>query len=363
MSAPRHRATTILLASALLFWAAPAPAMQVRTNADLDDQIDRVVREFERTQELLEHVGGMLHDSNSPRVSDLFKTAVELQLRGRAMLQRAQSDTGALRAGDLVREALSLTLRARDIAQRAGSLLREQIGLEEQAQRTMERAQELLQRASDVDHGEDAQTAKILAEARRQLRAAQDHFADRNFDVALRLAESALKLLQTVADDSRDDDAGFRMGHEIERTERLLERAREHADELDDTGKTMLRRAAQLLDEAREAARRHEARRAQRLLQESRKLLRGLLEHGLDEVGPEDVRRGAARFDAALERLRQLVEDRPSPEIDDLIGRAIAAREDAVQSAAQGEYDRALAQLRAGLDLLGRAGRLAGGRR
>jgi hypothetical protein len=337
--------------------------MQLRSNVDIDDQIDRVVREFERTQELLEHVGGMLHDSNSPRIADLFKTAVELQIRGRATLQRAQSDTGALRAGDLVREALSLTLRARDIAQRAGNLLREQVGLEEQAQRTIERAQELLQRASDVEDGDDTQNAKILAEARRQLRAAQDQFADRNFEVALRLAESALKLVESMTDDARDDGATFRLAHEIERTERLLERAREHADELDDTGKTMLRRATQLLDEAREALRRHEPRRAQLLVQESRKLLRGLLEHGLHEVGPEDVRRGTERFDAALERLRQLVEDRPSAEIDDLMGRAIAAREDAVQSASQGDYDRALAQLRAGLDLLGRARRLAGGRR
>lgn len=331
--------------------------------SDAQDRVDAVEREFERTDALLEHVRELVRETDSPKPRELFQNAVALQEQGRKVLERALADTPSLGTAALLREALGLTLRSRDMAREAGTRLREQVGLQERARREIDRASDMLSRADESGLGRNDRVAGVLAEARRQISAARQHYTDYNYEVALRLAESATFLLTNLADDIGDARRGERLREEIERTQRLYERARENSSDLDDDEVKLLERAAELLRRAREALRRGEPRRALTLNNEARGLLRTLLEGADDQVDAGDVERATERFDAAYERLVDVVGDSPSPEIQRLMESAQQSRREAQVSAGSGDFERALAQLRVGLDQLGRARRLASGDR
>jgi DNA repair exonuclease SbcCD ATPase subunit len=353
MTSFKRLATT----SWLLLLLASAAGAQLRS-VDLGDQFPRVERELERTREVLDRVGPMVAESNVPRAKELFGMAVTQQTRSRVIFERAQENMDRpLLAGQMLRESLNLTLQARELAQRAGGMLREQVGFEERAQRMIEQLERRIERERERDHSDDTRSAALLAEATQQLDGARRHFADHNFEVAFRIAESAMRLLNGMPGGEGPNAAGGeRFRRELHRTEQLLDRARERSAELDATEKRLIEQAANLLEEAKAAAQARDGRRAHRQLEEAQRILRQLLDR--TNVEATDVNRALERFDAALARLRE--EQQPlSSEVEQLLERALAERNQAQSAFDGGDNDRALTRLRGAMDLLDRARRLA----
>jgi hypothetical protein len=341
----------------LLLLLAPSASAQLRA-VDLGDQLPRVERELERTREVIERVGPMVAEANVPRAKELFGLAVSQQARARVLFERAQESTDRpLLAAQMLRESLALTLQARELAQRAGAMLREQVGFEERAQRMIEQLERRIERLRERDLTGDDRAAALLAEAAQQLDSAREHFADHNFEVAFRVAESALRLLNGIPiGDGRGGLGGERLQRELQRTEQLLERARERRDEFDPAQQRMLEQANRLLEEAKAAANDGDARRAQAKLDEAQRILRRLLERA--DIDSGDVQQALRRFDAALARLREEKEPIPQ-EVEKLLQRALAERNEAQSALDDGDNDRALTRLRGAMDLLDRARRLA----
>lgn len=348
------------IALLVTFWgavAAPTSAQVIRQQ-DLLDQAERVERELERTRDIMERVGMQIREADIPIAKELFEQAMTLQVKARTRLEFAQNNPDQVASLERVLgEALQLTLQARDLTLRSGQVLHEQISQEERARRAIERASTLLDRMREVVGDQDDRRLRVaLDEAGRQIDAAERHLGDRNFEVALRLAESALKLLGTVS--GGPDGGRDRLEQELRRTVDAIERVQAHASELDAEQQQMLGRAEQLVDLARRAFGTNEYAQARRLNRESRAILARLLPNA--RVDEQDVERGLERFDADLEHLRAALGSDVPAEVRELMQRAVAARARAGTLAVDGDYARALQQLRAAQATLERAAQLAG---
>jgi hypothetical protein len=340
----------------------PASA-QLRSSSDVEDQVERVRQEFERTEELLARVAPMVREANVPRARELFGRAVTLQTQAKGIMARAvqQFDAGHPRvAAGLVREGLGLTLKSRDLAQRAGAVLREQVGIEERAQRAIERANAIIARAEENDLASDSRLTSLLEEAKRQVDTAERHYADHNFEVALRIAESSLKLLRGVAEDANDTPSSDRLRRELHRTQEMFDRIRERSGDLDEDRTRLLERAGGLLEDAREALAAGQRRRAMRQIEQARRLLKRIQSQGTAGVAESDFRGALARFDGAYERAQNAADEDAPESVQKLLSRAASGRESAVDAAAAGQTKRAMERLRAAFELVSRARRLLG---
>jgi hypothetical protein len=335
----------------------PATAQTIRAQ-DLTDQTERVERELERTRDIMERVGEQVREADIPIAKELFEQAVMVQAKARVRFRFAVTDPDQVANPErILGESLQLTLQARDLTLRSGQILHEQVSQEERARRAIDRASTLLDRLRErVGEVDDRRLRVTLEEAGRQIDAAQRHLGDRNYEVALRLAESALKLLNTVnggAEGGRDW-----LEQDMRRTLDAIERVRSHAGELDAERRAMLDRVSQLMDLARRAFSAGEFGQARRLNRESRAILARLLP--TVRVEEQDVQRGLARFDADLEHLRSTLASDAPAKVHEMMQRAVEMRERAGSLAVDGDYARALQQLRVAQAQLERAAQLAG---
>jgi len=318
----------------------------------------------ERTTELLERVVPRVREANHPRATLLADKAVELQTRAVAGLEAAEDAQSPAVARARAQEVLALTLRARELGQQAAKVLQESVGLRERAGRRIEQAATLWDRLRDLAPDAPGPRARtIMEEARRQIESARRHYADHQFEVALRLAESALDLMTPLR-----DGAG---AHAADRLEGLLQRARERIDRVQSQVDTLseperqrLRRATELWERARRAVEDGNPLLAERLLRQLQNQLRELRGTDRDTIDAEDVQRAQGRFDAEAARLREiLAENGQEPlEAARLLERAVDERDAAGDAAAGGRYEEALRRLRGALDMLSRARRLLGAR-
>ncbi len=345
----------ILWTALLALVAASSPSSAQIGSSDAAEQRERVERELGRTREILERIAPFILEADLPRARELFEKAVQLQTRARIRLEG--TDSLAPEATRGFGQALTLTLQARELGKRAGQLVREQVGLEERARRLLDQATTRLERMSD--HGsDDPRFATVLQEARSQLETAYRHFRDQNFEIAVRLAESALKLLEVAPSANDPMHRRDRLELAIRRTHDLLQRAVERSDELSENGRNQLRQAEALLQRARARFENGNLAQADALNKECRRVLREVLSDVRD-VGPDQVTGAMEQFDTNLTRLRDELGSTPPQEVEALIERAMQERDRAEQAQAAGDHAGALARLRAALGMLDRARNLA----
>ena len=185
----------------------------------------------------------------------------------------------------------------------------------------------------------------------------EQHYSDGNFDVALRLAESAHNLLRNMIQGARRQLSPERVESELQRTDDLLDRARERSE---GDARQALQRAETAQRKAYEAFNRGQNAQALELTGQARQALRELLDRGSDSITEGDVRRALERFDAQHERIQESGSGSLPDEARPLVGQALEARGRALESMAKQQYAAALTHLRVGLDLLNRAARLVG---
>ena len=337
----------------LLLAVAPASAQEFG---------DRLRSEVERTTELLSQVASRVKEANDPRANALFTRAESLQSEAVQLLQAAEDATNPTIARGLAQKVLALTLRARELGQQATRILRDSVGLQERAARVIEQASNLWERIHDASSSPRGPRVRtILEESRRQLDAARNHYADHQFEIALRLGESALDLLTPLRDGGAPDP-GDRLESLLERARVWLERAQSQVDEFSPAQLQQLQRAQGLWERAHQAHLAGNGELSQHLLRQLRDLLGELRIAADTEINAEDVRRAAERFDAEAGRLREVLADHGNEPVDAvrLLERAVDERAAAVEAAGKGQFEEALRRLRGALDMLSRARRMLG---
>ncbi len=359
----RHPVAVALLACAVNLGLAPPAAAQPPIRAAAGSELLELLQnQLDRTDDVLERVGSMVTESNRPKAQSLFDDAVRLQKLAREMFDQLSAsidNLGLAARRDMGQRVLANTQRARDLGRQAERVLREQSTLEERSRLQIERGRRVYDELTDALAQEgDAQQRRLLDEASRLLDSAERQFHDQSFEVALRLADSANAILRGLAGDREPGAYGHeRLEQELRRTRDLLDRAQQREEAISDSQRQRLHQALRLQDRSEDALRTEHPFMALRLTLQSRGIVRDLLDALGGQVTESDVRQAMDRFDAKLEQLRTAGEPELPQEVGAVIQQALEARGRAQAELARSSYDSALAQLRVGLDLLGRAAR------
>ncbi|MDP6461732.1 MAG: hypothetical protein QGH59_08125 [Gemmatimonadota bacterium] len=255
---------------------------------------DRVLEELERTDAGLDRAREIVGECDSERARRLLVAAEHAQEAAWAQFH-LETPTGLLRAGVLTREA-------RVLARKAVNLAREDQSLRRRAHREIERTRVALQRVRD-ELGDDppAAVVHLVREARSQLERAERQFGEQHYEAALRLAVSAQRLLRQASGASDGSGALQRLRREIERTDRLIDRAGEPIRESGVEGAIrMLERGIDLQDRAKDDLASGHPRAALAATRESRDLVNRAARLA---GGPLDAERVLARIEALEARL------------------------------------------------------------
>lgn len=318
---------------------------------------ERLEAELDRTDQVLDHAREVVGASESERARTVLANAEQAQAVARALF--AECGRTNLRACEGSHKA---TTRARREALHAIQIARDQSGLEQEAGRAIERVAHLLDEAL-VMAGEhpDPRTDRLLDEARSHLERAREQYQARQFAVAIELALAAERLVRQALDlGERGDVNPERVLRELERTDRLLERA---SPEIRDSGNE---RAMRLLDQAIElqmrAHRQFDERRplvAMRLTREAREQVLHALRMVEGPADPAGVEKALAQTDELIERVESEVRASGIEEANRLLDAGLDHQQRARDLFKEGRLNPALAQTRVARNLVLEAANLA----
>jgi hypothetical protein len=260
--------------------------------------LERLETELRRTDEKLALARPIVAESHSQRAREILDQAFRTQ--GVAW--------DNFRSGrPLV--SLRLTQEARRLGLRAVTLAREDMQLRNRARRELDRAQEALQRAMDELGPSLSDTARrLLDEARGQLARADGLFAEQRYEAALRLAISAQRLVRQAVGLGANGASAGRARRELERTDRLIDRAAPLVHEThNDDATRLFDRALALQGTAWETFRAGRARAAVARTREARVLVNRVLTLIRGPVDDERVAQELAETDRVVERANEVV--------------------------------------------------------
>jgi hypothetical protein len=170
-----------LLPLGALVSAGPAAALAQDSGAR-----ERLLRELERTDEVILEARDVVRASESDRARIVLVRATQLQEAAKSQMQRCgPGNLGACEG------AARGTTQARREALHAVQIARQQSQLEQQVAREIERVGQMLEEAMGrAREHPDPRIARLLEEVRNQLGRAREQYRARQFQVALRLVQS-----------------------------------------------------------------------------------------------------------------------------------------------------------------------------
>ncbi len=305
-----------------------------------------------RTDEGLARATEIVRESDSLRAREVLDRATQIQQQAWDRFQGGRR----VMAG-------RLTLEARDIGARSVRIAREAGQLRSRAQREGERAMRILRRARE-DLGPDAgaQTLRLLDEARAQIDRGVVQFREQHFEAALRLAISAQRLVRQAVGASSGSAAAPRVLRELERTDRLIERALPIVRDSGDPAATaILDRATDLQATAWDAHRDGRPRVAHASTREGRGLVNRALGLVRGATDPARIEKALADTDALIGRVADVVRESGHDTSIRLLETARKHQTQAHELHSGGRMKEALAKTRVARRLATRAAGLAEG--
>ena len=280
------RVAGALLACAL--WLVPAAQAQI---------LEDVEQALQRTDQLLEQAADVVRTADSQRARLLLDRALDLQLKAWNQLRDQHP-----------RLAVTMTMEARDVAKRALRFAHEDASLQTRARRELEQAWDLLQRAREQLGGAPDGVQGLLQEAQKQIERGRSQFHEQNNEAAMRLAISAQRLIRQALGSTDGAEGPDRLQRELERTDRLIERAREAIGDSDlPEAIRALERATNLQQDAWAAFRAEKFRVALAATREARNLAAYVLKLVRGPVSTEQVQRALSETDRLLDRATEIV--------------------------------------------------------
>lgn len=219
---------------------------------------ERLLRELERTEDLIERARGVLVASDNPIAAQTLASAVDIQKKAREAFDN-----------DMPLLSFSLTRKARELATKALAAARVSEQLEGVVLRKLERARELLDNARELLTDQENDNFQAIFEStENNLQRAWEFYRDRSFRPAARLADQVTRAARRMIVLFRaQEQNGSTFDHRAETVERLIAYAREVLTECDSpAGKQMLKQAEQARAMASDLAQRNQSEAALRAL-------------------------------------------------------------------------------------------------
>jgi hypothetical protein len=345
--AQRHRASAL----AATFWVLLTLLIASRPAGAQTDPQDRLAAELDQTDRVLDEAREVVAASENQRARTVLDHAKELQGTARGLFARCDRDhlvacEGAARA----------TTRARRQAFYAIRVAREQSSLEQQVTRTIERASHLYDEARRQMAGEELspRAETLLDEAQAQLERARERYQARQFAVALELAQTAERLLRQALDLGERGEVGpERVRHELERTARLIERARPIIEGSgNDQAARHLERGLELQGRAHAELAAGRLLVALRLTREAREQVHRALRRSNDLADRDAVIQAIHQTERLIERTAPVVRASDDQDAIRLLEAGIQHQEQARSLLAEERFPAALAQTRVARNLV-----------
>ncbi len=330
-------AAGLILASGGVGGALPAAAQS-------GEPRERLRREIELTDQILEEARAVVMASESARARNILPMAAELQETAHGFFARCGSDDLGACEG-----AARATVRARRQARQAIQIARAESGLDIEVTIAIERASTLVDEAAAAaaEQGGGG-VERQLAEARTKLERAREQHRARQFRVALNLARAAERQaraamgLGTVGPLRPE-----RLAIELERTDRLIERAAPTIrDAQDERAGRELERAVTLQEEAHHHLTAGRPGAALRLTRQARDAVHGALRLVAAPVAREQVEQALTQTDQLIARIAEPVRASGQPDAIRLLDAAIEHERRARELLVQERPNLALAETR-----------------
>lgn len=319
---PRPTRTSRWLAPLLAFLVLVcAPAAPALAQTELTDEVLRAEEVLERTDEVLGRVADAVREADIPKSRELLDNAYQMEKQAHRIFGEITDSSPRLVTKARLRQSVSLSLRARDLGLRAGRHLREQVTLQRQAQRELDRLREHFLRLRERAGGEvGGETADALARVRSQLERAERQLRDGNFEVALRYLQTADHLMRNLDVDRGADPLADRYRQELERARQQSARLREELGGSDAVRR--LDQVEEMLDRSESRFQAGQLRLAGRLLEEARQVLGDLRGDASLPPSAGEIRRAMERVEGALRDLEEAIDASAPTNVRRMLSRA-----------------------------------------
>lgn len=335
----------LALTAASVLLPFPARAQPTSTNVEA---------ELERTDRILERAREQVGVSTNNQAGGLLEQAVRMQREARDAFR-----------GREYRKAMTLTLKARDLARRSLETAEIDAKATSSIRDLIDSTEEMIRDASALLRGEgNPQADRLLELSRSQLQSARDAYRGREYRKAITMAGSARDLAQRALDLARHggSESGGALQRTLDRTQAVLQdvagalrdsATNPKAQGLYDQASALHARALTLQKDGRPAQ-------AFRLAMQARQLaLEALLLLNRTYVAA-DVRRAVEIVDQLLADLEAEIAQARSGEATSLLDSARSRQAEAREALARGKLEAALGSARLAEGLLRRAAEAAG---
>lgn len=305
---------------------------------------DQVRGDLERTDELIERATEVVKETGSVIGERYLERARELQAR-------AWESYRGERYG-MTRE---LTEAARDQALKAiGAVQVSDYNLST-VRREIDRTDELLRRVRDrTAASNNEQIVSLLENAVRIQIEAREFFRGNRFKIALK---ATLKARETASRASRMADNSLVVERELRRTEKLIEKATEAAEDLGSNGAVndMLRNAQELQSAADQEFRSGNLRAAMSKTQRARDLTRQALQRIEKNLQPNRIGGFLDHTEELIREVEDILSQSPNGEAERLLEAAIDHQKKATEAYSEGNLQTAIVEARAARELVNKA--------
>ncbi|MBU0743521.1 hypothetical protein KKA85_07335 [bacterium] len=325
----------LALLTALTVWGVAPAAAQAAIEAAPDV--------LERTDEILQDLAPLIHESESEQARRIFEDAVQKQQRAHQLLS---NDHPGL--------AIDLSLRARGAAREAERLARSSLNYEDRVRDYLDRLMELYEQVKErAQETNNAQAMRFVHEAENLYHRAREQYRQTHYQQAFALLQSAETQLKRAARLLFEAGGAEQLERELDRTADLIALAADRLADVDDPALAdMLGRAGENLNRARRALADQQPLQALRFARRARDQAQNVLR----QLGPapdvEGIRAQIEHFDAQLDGVVEEIRASGDQEALRLLDRALALRDQAREALARGELEQALRGIRTALNLL-----------
>lgn len=309
---------------------------QSQTADDLTNLRDAIAR----NAELLTAAKELVSETNSVKARASLAAAAKLHAESIIYLNMG-TGSNLLRAGQLARHAREAILQTISLAKREAKLEAGAFKAMERAAQRLEQARHLL--AENRDH-DSLPPRKLVEEAQGLLKRARDNMREHLFEVALRLAITSEQLsARAITMLKRDFSDLESIELELEKTDRVLERAADRIDQdAEPAARKMFEDAQQLQRKAKNYYRNENPRLALDLTRRSRNLAMRVLKMLASLANRENVEGAIRLTDMLILEAKEMVADRDARRLQKRIEQAEEIQREAKRRFEHGDYQRAL---------------------
>ncbi len=299
-----------------------------------------------RTDEIIQDVVPLIHESDSEQARRIFADALRQQQHAHQLLSNARPGF-----------AMTVSMRAREAARQAERIARGSLNYEERVRnyldRLIDRYEQVKDRAQETGN---EQAMRFVREAEALYHRAREQYRQTHYQQAFALLQSAETQLNRAARLLFESGDAERLEHELDRTAELIALAADRLDDVNDPALSdLLGRAEEVLGRARSALADQQPLMTLRFTRQARDLAQRVLR----QLGPapdaDSVSTQIEHFDEQVSRVADQVIESGDQDALRLLGRARDMRDQAQDALNNGNLERSLRQIRTALNMLRQA--------